>query len=70
VKIKLGHVEFLRAELEGRLRPDGSMRDRWDALSAAGLIPWVCSTLYPYLNDNHIDTALRAIARGNGNAED
>lgn len=34
---------------------------RWQALHAAGLTPWVCTALYGYLNDDHIDTALRAV---------
>jgi O-methyltransferase involved in polyketide biosynthesis len=37
------------------------MRYRWDLTYAAKLTPWMCSTLYPYLNDDHIDTALRRI---------
>jgi len=36
-------------------------RYRWDLTYAAGLTPWICSTLYPYCNDDHIDTALRRI---------
>jgi hypothetical protein len=43
---------------------DIEKRVRWDALQAAGLIPWICDTLYPAgLNDDHIDTALRAVMR-------
>ena len=38
-----------------------SMRYRWDLLYAAQASNWICSTLYPYLNDGHIDTALRSI---------
>ena len=36
-------------------------RWRWDVARIAGLIPWFCSTLYAYANDDHIDTALRHI---------
>ena len=36
-------------------------RYHWDLTYAADLTPWICSTLYPYLNDDHIDTALRRI---------
>lgn len=40
-------------------------RWRWDLLwyAAAKILPgdWVTKTLYPYLNDNHIDSALRVI---------
>lgn len=48
------------------LRDDARVNDlgkrfRWDLLHAARLTPWVCSTLYPYMNDSHLDTALRAV---------
>jgi len=41
-------------------------RFRWDALYGATIegmpgCAWVCKTLYPYCNDDHIDTALRRI---------
>lgn len=36
-------------------------RYRWDLCYHAGLTPWICDTIYPYANDTHIDTALRAI---------
>lgn len=39
------------------------MRTRWDWLYASGLTPWICDNLYKYANDEHIDTALRAIAK-------
>ena len=38
-------------------------RLRWDAMHSAGLLSFVCDELYPYLNDNHIDTALRSIIK-------
>ena len=38
-----------------------SKRHRWDLLRYAGLTLWMCDVLYVYLNDSHIDTALRAI---------
>jgi hypothetical protein len=37
------------------------MRVRWDYCHAAGLTPWTCANLYSYMNDEHIDTALRHI---------
>lgn len=37
------------------------MSYRWGLTYAAGLTPWICDNLYPYLNDDHIDTALRRI---------
>lgn len=38
-------------------------RFRWDLMYAAKLTPFICNELYPYANDEHIDTALRAIVR-------
>ena len=40
---------------------DANKALRWEALRASGLIPWVCTNLYGYMNDDHIDTALRSI---------
>lgn len=36
-------------------------RYQWDLVRAAGLTPWLCETLYSYLNDSHIQTALNKI---------
>jgi hypothetical protein len=38
-------------------------RYRWDLFRHAGLIGWCCDELYSYLNDEHIDTALRSIVK-------
>ena len=37
---------------------------RWDWAIKAGLIKWICDNLYPYMNDDNIDTALRKITKG------
>lgn len=42
---------------------DVNKRYRWDLFSAAGLARYACDTLYSYLDDAHIDTALRAIVK-------
>jgi hypothetical protein len=34
-------------------------RFRWDALWQTRLSNWLCDNVYPYANDDHIDTALR-----------
>ncbi len=39
---------------------DLEKRFRWDAAHAAKLTPFFCESVYPYANDEHIDTALRA----------
>ena len=46
------------------------MRFRWDVLHACQIdgidaTRWICDNLYPYLNDTHIDTALRNIIPAN-----
>ena len=38
-------------------------RIRWDILSACHLSSFISETLYKYLNDDHIDTALRSIVK-------
>jgi hypothetical protein len=38
-------------------------RFQWDALRAAGLMPFVCDTLYTYANDDHIQTALNKLIK-------
>ena len=42
---------------------DAAMAARWQLLREARALPWVCDTLYSYLNDDHIDTALRHVVR-------
>jgi hypothetical protein len=73
MKIKPEHLEHMRAALvkfntdfyRSRYAAAGfsTQRFQWDAMRAAGLIPWVCDTLYPYANDEHIQTALNRIIR-------
>ena len=41
---------------------DPTKRHRWDALYAAGAGEWI-NDVYKYANDDHIDTALRAIVK-------
>jgi hypothetical protein len=38
-------------------------RYRWDLAYAAGCTRFICDALYAYLDDTHIDTALRAIVK-------
>ena len=42
---------------------DVNLRYRWDLLWAAAPSGWVAKELYPYLNDEHIDTALRRLVK-------
>jgi hypothetical protein len=49
--------EFVHANKVGDLQK----RFCFDLMYGAGLIPFVCSELYPYLDDSHIYTALKSI---------
>ena len=40
---------------------DVNKRYRWDLWYQAGLSRFACDELYDYMNDDHIDTALRNI---------
>lgn len=39
------------------------MRYRWGLFNAAGTCKWCCDELYPYLNDGHIDSALKSLVK-------
>lgn len=78
MKIKPEHYEHIRAAIASLdpakvaahldyLRTDPSVRDlgtryRWDLLHAAVPSRWIRDNVYPYANDDHVDTALRRIA--------
>ena len=61
------HFGFDRIETHRQnLKRDGRVRDvekrlRHDLLRHAGLSQFVCDSVYPYANDEHLDTALRRI---------
>ena len=73
MKMKIEHFEHLKTECNKVLSeyPNAindykkaglsAKRFRWDIWRAAGLLGFTCDTLYKYLNDVHIDTALRNI---------
>lgn len=43
---------------------DHAKRFRWDALySIPGMSKWICDTLYQYIDDTHIDSALKKIVK-------
>ena len=42
---------------------DHDKRLRWDMLYTVIGSRWICDNVYSYLDDSHIDTALRAIMR-------
>lgn len=69
MKIKPEHLEYLRAYITPLDTParrkmykgQTDKRYRWDLTYAAKLTQFICTTLYTYMNDDHIDTALRKI---------
>jgi hypothetical protein len=68
MKMRPEHFKYLCEALDKapRVEPDvyakqglSLKRYRWDSMYRAKLSKWVCDELYSYLNDTHIDTALR-----------
>ena len=45
------------------LGKDKAMRFRWDLFIAAELSTFASDELYQYLNDDHIDTALKSVIK-------
>ena len=45
------------------LGKDKAMRFRWDMFIAAKLSAFASDELYQYLNDDHIDTALKSVIK-------
>ncbi|RWM32593.1 MAG: hypothetical protein EOR77_21420 [Mesorhizobium sp.] len=54
------HRQFIVNENKSK---DVEKRLRWDLAYYAGLTPWICDNIYPYANDDHLDTALRSIMK-------
>jgi len=52
------HRQFIVNEGKSK---DVERRLRWDWLYYAQMSSWICANLYPYINDNHINTALKRI---------
>lgn len=73
MKIKPEHVEHIRQAVEkhdtafhrSRYIAAGlsTTRYQWDLIRHAGLMPWLCDTLYQYANDTHIQTALNKVIK-------
>lgn len=54
----------IKLSINGGKRPkDMEMRIRWDLFNATELLKWQCDVLYGYLDDTHIDTALKSIMK-------
>jgi len=73
MKIKPEHIDYIKhAICQDAKAPTLSeytnkgltaKRWRWDLLYRAKLSQWVCDNIYPYANDEHLDSALRHITR-------
>lgn len=73
MRMKPEHYQYLEQEIKGNLTVAKPLEDylkagmsarrwRWDlCYLIPGLNRWICNNLYQYLNDDHIDTALRQI---------
>jgi hypothetical protein len=79
MKVKQEHYDYIKTAIEGiglanivahreALKDDPRVRDldmrlRWDCLWSSVPSRWVCDNIYPYANDEHLDTALRRILK-------
>ena len=71
MKITQEHYEYMRAAICANSKAPtldeytrqglSARRWRWDLLWGAGLSSWLCKVIYPYANDEHVDTVLRQI---------
>ena len=64
--LKAAYPDITPEQYEARgIGKDTAERFRWDAFRACRIdgntTSWQCNTLYPYLNDSNIDTALRRV---------
>lgn len=60
--LKSGATHTLKAYLDAGLT---EKRWRWDwCYRTPGLSKWICDNIYPYANDEHLDTALKCITKG------
>ena len=55
------HKEFLKSDANPRPPKNLNKRLGWDIFTMLFGSQWLCDNLYPYLNDEHIDTALGKI---------
>ena len=75
MKIKQEHYDYIKKSMMSNSRAPllqdylkaglTEKRWRWDwVYLTEGLSKWICENIYPYANDDHLDTALRKITRG------
>lgn len=74
MKMKPEHYRYLKEKIDAMPNKEivykyyrehglNDERYRWDLLLSCNLIAWIHDNLYGYLNDSHIDTALRRILK-------
>jgi hypothetical protein len=73
MKIKLEHLKTLATsiqpfdtdELRSQYKAQGlsDKRYRWDLTYLANSTRFICDVLYEYMDDSHVDTALRKIVK-------
>ena len=77
MKIKPEHYQYMKTEIakldinairlsilnSDKQPKDFDKRMRWDCSYHAGLSRWISDNIYSYANDDHIDTALKSIAK-------
>lgn len=49
--------------IDNKIGKDPLKRHRWDLMHSCRMSRWLCDNVYPYANDDHIDTALKAIIK-------
>ena len=75
MKMSIEHYNYIKNQINNlerekviahknlKLGKDIDKRFRWDLFQAAKLSHFACDHLYSYLNDNHIDTALKQVVK-------
>lgn len=78
MKMTSAHYDYLKQAMQSqahripdhreRIKDDPRIKDlekriRWDWMGGSVSSGWICDNLYHYLNDTHIDTALRSIVK-------
>lgn len=66
IKVKIATIADKLPSHREVLKSDPRVKDiekrlRWDAAYGAGLTRFLCDEVYPYADDDHIDTALRRV---------
>ena len=57
------HKTFLLSPENPRKYKNLEIRLRWDIFNLCGFSKWTCDNLYSYMNDDHLDSALKAIMK-------